>query len=249
MIYSGLVSVTFRQLTVEEVIVLAKKAGLDGIEWGGDKHVPHGDTQSAERVLKLTERASLKVAAYGSYYRVGEQNDFTFEQVLSSAKALKAPTIRVWAGKLASSEADEEYWNNVVNDTKRITDAAKEENIKIAFEFHKNTLTDTNEACLKLLKAVDKENIESYWQPSQEMNIEDRISGIESISPWLSHIHVFHWENGQKLPLSKGFGEWKQYMDVIKTAEGDRYALLEFVRDNSIEQFFDDADTLKQLIS
>ena len=81
------------------------------------------------------------------------------------------------------------------------------------------------------------------------MNIEDRISGIESISPWLSHIHVFHWENGQKLPLSKGFGEWKQYMDVIKTAEGDRYALLEFVRDNSIEQFFDDADTLKQLIS
>lgn len=249
MIYSGLVSVTFRHMTAEEVVILTKKAGLDGIEWGGDKHVPHGDTQRAEKVRKLTERAGLKVVAYGSYYRVGEQNNFTFEQVLKSAKALKAPIIRVWAGKLASSEANEEYWNDVVNDSIRIATAAKEENIEIAFEFHKNTLTDTNESCLELLKRVNEVNIKSYWQPSQDMNVEERISGLEAVLPLLSHIHVFHWGNGEKFPLAQGLNEWKQYMDVIKKAEGDRYAMLEFVRDNSIEQFFDDAATLKEIIS
>lgn len=81
------------------------------------------------------------------------------------------------------------------------------------------------------------------------MNVEERISGLEAVLPLLSHIHVFHWGNGEKFPLAQGLNEWKQYMDVIKKAEGDRYAMLEFVRDNSIEQFFDDAATLKEIIS
>ena len=136
-----------------------------------------------------------------------------------------------------------------MNDSIRIATAAKEENIEIAFEFHKNTLTDTNESCLELLKRVNEVNVKSYWQPSQDMNVEERISGLEAVLPLLSHIHVFHWGNGEKFPLAQGLNEWKQYMDVIKKAEGDRYAMLEFVRDNSIEQFFDDAATLKEIIS
>lgn len=36
----GLTSISFRGKTCTEVIGLAKKAGLDGIEWGGDVHVP-----------------------------------------------------------------------------------------------------------------------------------------------------------------------------------------------------------------
>jgi hypothetical protein len=43
MIRTGLVSVTFRQLSAEEIIKLVVCAGLEGIEWGGDIHVPHGD--------------------------------------------------------------------------------------------------------------------------------------------------------------------------------------------------------------
>lgn len=248
MIYSGLVSVTFRQFTPEEVIELAKKAGLDGIEWGGDKHVPHGDTDCAKRVLKLTKDAGLKVAAYGSYYRVGEQNEFSFGDVLKTAKALESPVIRVWAGTVGSSDANEEYWNNVVTDSQRITNAAKKENIQIAFEFHKKTLTDTNDSCLKLLKEINHDNIRTYWQPSQEMNVEERINGLHSILPYLSNIHVFHWVDGKKLPLESGAEEWEQYIEIIRQAPGERYAMLEFVRDNSVEQFFEDAITLKKLI-
>ena len=46
MIESGLVSITFRKLTVEKIIELVKEAGLQGIEWGGDVHVPHDNTES-----------------------------------------------------------------------------------------------------------------------------------------------------------------------------------------------------------
>ncbi len=41
MIKSGLVSITFRQLTCEQIVDLVSKAKLDAIEWGGDIHVPH----------------------------------------------------------------------------------------------------------------------------------------------------------------------------------------------------------------
>ena len=46
-IRTGLTSVTFRQKTIDEIVALARKAQLDGIEWGGDVHVPAGDVQAA----------------------------------------------------------------------------------------------------------------------------------------------------------------------------------------------------------
>ena len=90
MIKSGLVSITFRQLSPGDIIDLVKKAGLDGIEWGGDIHVPHGDIAKAEEVYSLTRDAGLDIPAYGSYYKVGEseQEGLAFNDVLISAAAL-----------------------------------------------------------------------------------------------------------------------------------------------------------------
>jgi len=106
MIHSGLVSITFRSLSPLEIIELVLKAGLKGIEWGADVHVPHGDLKRAREVRKLTADAGLSVAACGSYYRVGvsEAQGLAFENVLETAVALKAPTVRVWAGDKGSQD-------------------------------------------------------------------------------------------------------------------------------------------------
>ena len=94
---TGLTSVTFRQKSPEEIIALAKEAGLTGIEWGGDIHVPAGDTKTASEIGRKTREAGLAVLSYGSYYRGDEGEDFA--PVLASAKALGAPVIRIWAGR------------------------------------------------------------------------------------------------------------------------------------------------------
>ena len=70
MLIPGLVSVTFRQLAPREIVQLAAAAGLRGIEWGGDIHVPHGDLQAARAVRDITAAAGLQVLAYGSYFRL-----------------------------------------------------------------------------------------------------------------------------------------------------------------------------------
>ena len=90
----GLCSITFRDLSVTEVIKLAKEAKLDGIEWGADKHVIPTDLKNAEIVAKQTNEAGLEVASYGSYYRVGEiDNDYCFEDFLKAALALDRKSV------------------------------------------------------------------------------------------------------------------------------------------------------------
>lgn len=71
----ALTSVTFRSLGVDQVIALAKEAGLDGIEWGGDIHVPMGDLSAARIAGEKTSAAGLSVLSYGSYYTL---KTFTF---------------------------------------------------------------------------------------------------------------------------------------------------------------------------
>ncbi|NDC87712.1 MAG: sugar phosphate isomerase/epimerase, partial [Bacteroidetes bacterium] len=47
---TALLSITFRSLQAERIIALAAQAGLDGIEWGGDVHVPPTNLAHAQRI-------------------------------------------------------------------------------------------------------------------------------------------------------------------------------------------------------
>ena len=159
MFLPGLVSITFRQLSVAEIIALVTQAGLAAVEWGGDIHAPHGDEAQARAIARMGADAGLRVAAYGSYYRVGHAETGPFEAVLASAAALGARLIRVWAGRQGSDSADESYFDRVVSDSRRIAELAQAEQIGIVYEFHGNTLTDTNAAAVRLLQEVDHANV------------------------------------------------------------------------------------------
>ena len=250
MINTGLVSITFRKLSPGEIIALAAKAGLGGIEWGGDIHVPHGNAKLAREVGRMTADAGLKVAAYGSYYHVGceEQEGMPFEKVLDSACELKAPTIRVWAGNRGSREADESWWKKVTDETCRISDIAKGSEITVSFEFHGNTLTDTGESAVRLMKSVAVGNIASYWQPPVGLGFEQQLEGLNMILPWLGNVHAFYWNTHERQPLAEGAGVWRKYMDIIKTVKGDRFCMVEFVMNDDPVQFMEDAKALKQII-
>jgi sugar phosphate isomerase/epimerase len=164
MIVGGLVSVTFRQLSVNDIIELVTSTELSAIEWGGDVHVPHGDIQCAVETRQKTEDAGLSVASYGSYYRVGHNEPVQYELILDTAVALNAPIVRVWAGKRNAEDADPDYWHQVVEDSQRIAQLTSKAGKKIAYEYHQNTLTNTLTSTLKLLKAVGHEAVTSYWQ-------------------------------------------------------------------------------------
>ncbi|MEC2158339.1 sugar phosphate isomerase/epimerase family protein [Virgibacillus halodenitrificans] len=245
----GLCSVTFRDSSVEEVIDISKKAGISGIEWGGDVHVPPLSDRAKE-VARLTEQAGLEVVSYGSYYRLGHGENNQFEEILQTAIQLKAPGIRVWAGKKGSEQADEKYRKKVAEDARRIAELAKEADIRIHLEYHGKTLTDTAESAADLLKMINHESVFLYWQPAVSLPVENRLKNIEKIRQWLSNIHVFHWHGTEKLPFENGMEEWKKYLNKLEPeADETRYLLMEFVKDGKPTQFFDDVQALKSLVN
>lgn len=243
----GLVSVTFRKLSPAEIVDLVARAGLAGIEWGGDIHVPPGQPAVANEVRELTRRAGLAVAAYGSYYRVGEPDAGEFEPVLESAVELGAPMIRVWAGRQGSAKASPQHRQRVSDESRRIADLAAKAGVEIAYEYHGNSLTDTNESARLLLEQADHPNVRTNWQPLfQEDDV--CLAGLRGVLGWLANYHVYYWGPGhERKPLADGAERWGKFFAVAPPAE--RYALLEFVRDDSPEAFLEDAAALKRILA
>jgi len=251
MIRSGLVSITFRALSPRQIVDLVAQAGLAGIEWGGDVHVPHGDLRQARRVRNMTREAGLDVASYGSYYRVGVDGMGPFEPIVDTAVELGAPVVRVWAGDRPSADADAAYRARVVHESRRVADLAGRAGVAVAYEFHPRTLTDANASARALLQGVAHDNVGSYWQPPPGASVPVNLAGLEAVLPWLRHLHVFTWHGvtGERLPLADGEEGWMQYLRKAVSTRRDHSALIEFVRDDAPEAFLQDAVTLQRWLS
>lgn len=251
-IRSGLVSISFRKVAAGELIDEVVKAGQQGIEWGGDVHVPHGDTKKAETVARWMRDAGLETAAYGSYYRLADDASPEIEAVLDSAEALGTQTIRVWAGNKGSAEADDAYREAVKADARQICARAAQRNMRMAFEYHGGTLTDTVDSAVDLLAAVPLPNLDSLWQPPNGQPEEICEQSLRSILPRVSNVHVFHWGMkgwGERFALAEGEARWRRYFAILSEAAKPRWALLEFVKDDALTQYRADAVTLRRLLN
>lgn len=251
MLRSGLVSITFRQLTPAEIVALCVRAGVRGVEWGGDVHVPPGDLARARETARLCAGNGLAAAAYGSYYRLGESEGqgLAFESVAATARELGAPTVRVWAGTKGSAEASAAERDAVVADLARIAGIAAGAGLTVSLEFHGNTLTDTAASTVALLEAAAHPALLSLWQPAVGRSVEARRADLAAVAPWLGNVHVFQWGSAgfsDRRPLAEGEAEWRPYLDLAGIGQGDRYALLEFAPGDDPEAFVRDAAVLKR---
>lgn len=243
---TGLVSVSFRHLSPEEIIDLAAKCGLKCIEWGGDVHVPPGDIAHAARIGRLTQERGLQTACYGSYYRLTDPETPDMEAIVQTAIALGAPLIRVWAGNCGSAAATAAQRDAVCRNARALADAAAEHGIGVAFEWHGGTLTDTLESAMHLLKDIGHENIGTLWQPPVGMVAEDCAEQIRSAAKGIRNIHAFSWNGTDRLALAAGERKWRRCLQEIAKLPGERDILLEFVAGDDPAQLSADAETLKR---
>jgi 3-dehydroshikimate dehydratase len=227
----GLVSITFRKLTPGEIVERAADAGLACIEWGGDVHVPHGEVSLARDVAKLTVDRGMAVSAYGSYLRLAHPESPSDDAVVETALALGAPTIRVWAGKQGSAEADDTGRRVVADAAIRLADAAAAAGLTISYEFHGGTLTDSPESAARLLREAAHPAIRSFWQPPVGMDDAACLASIDSVLPVLTNVHAFHWwpDSKSRHPLAEGRDRWLQFLRKICAAGKAPDVLLEFL--------------------
>lgn len=252
---TGLVSITFRQLRPKEVIRLVAQAGQQGIEWGGDVHVPHGDLRTAEQVGKATREAGLETACYGSYHRLGSDDpkNPTFAGVLETALALGTPSIRVWAGTHGSAKTSESEFARVVEEARSAGEQCADHGVRLVYEYHANTLTDTISSATRLLEETRHPGIATLWQPPNTPDRDHCLKSLQAALPFLHNIHVFHWSFdtvgiNHRHPLTTGEASWTEYLKGISEIKGERYILHEFVQNDDPEQYLRDAATLRSWV-
>ncbi len=243
---AGLVSVSFRSLSVERIIEITRAAGLDTIEWGGDVHVPAGDIKRAEEVARLTEQAGLHTYSYGSYYRIGASAPDDILGVIWCAEALGAKIVRVWAYNKGTDEVSADEYERAVGDARRICRTAQ--NITFCLECHNNTLTDSYASAVKFLADVGCENLKLYWQPNQYRTHGYNLDAARAISAVCRGVHVFAWEGDEKFPLEHHTERWKEYARIIRKKAPDAEFMLEFMHDNREESLCTTADTLRKIL-
>ena len=247
----GLTSVTFRDLSCERIIEIAKGSPMDGIEWGGDVHVPHGETQKAREVFRKTVEAGLNVLSYGSYYTLCKTDDprKSFRPVLDCALALHAPVIRIWAGETGPDKADEAYYRKASEETKLICRMAEPYGITIGLEYHPDSLTATCESAVRFLKLAGCGNLKTYWQQNPGLPFAENSRELAGVLPYLCNIHTFFWKDNTHRKLSEGREDWLRYIEIVKKAGLDPDYILEFVADGNVETFKEDAAALRGFFS
>ena len=228
----GLVSVSFRKHSVEEIINLARLANLKCIEWGSDIHVPETDFENAKRVAELTQKAGLFVSAYGTYYKLGQGMDFA--PFLKTAKLLRTTNLRVWAGNKKPSDVTVEERKLWTKEAKEISAQAQKEGCRVLFEYHPNTLTETADSALQLIKDVDEESCRLYWQPWYKLSTQENVNELKKVYEYVEMVHMFYWEDHSvRRFLKEGKDEIKEFLKIITTK--DIPILLEFLpQDNCV---------------
>ncbi len=239
----GLTSITFRKLSVEEILQRTVRVGLKGIEWGSDIHVPATDLDHARHVGALTREAGLAVTSYGSYYRLGAGEDF--KAYADAARALETPLIRIWAGTQGSAAVSTEVRRAWVKDARRAAEIAEDRGLTIGFEYHPGTLTDDSASAVALMEEIDRSNCRLYWQPNFAKPMSVITDGLLAARPWLCAVHVFYWDPAyRRLPMVRGKELWQEWFTLAPETRSVP-CLLEFVPDDDPACLSAEADGLR----
>ena len=250
MLKAGLASVTLKTKTPEEVIRLVADSDISAIEWASHVHAHEGDVALCKQILTMTHDAGLEVSSYGSYFRLGTGTDIV--PFLESAAALETNQIRIWGGRESSCDLSPAQRKALVEESVAIAEKAASYNITLSLECHPNTVTDTLESQLLFLNEVNMPNFCTYWQADTALPMDARTTSLQSVyaSGKLTNLHLY-WYNAahERRLLEEGKEQLTQWLSLFKNDSLPRYALIEFVKDNTDENFLRDAKTLASIVS
>ena len=242
----GLVSATFKDRPYTEVISIACNAGLSCIEWSENHHVPATDINKAKEIAEYSSQNGIKVLGYGSYFKLGCNMDIM--PSLNNAKAMGAKFVRIWGGTKEPSQIDDSERLALLEEIKSVCKLAKEKGLEIVFEWHRKTITQELDYALSFISDENCSNLKCLWQTNPDISESQRYKEISELvsKDILTYVHVFHWDDmGKRRPFNEGIEEWEKLLAVSKNS-CEAY-MLEFVLNNTEEQFYEDAKFLKKL--
>lgn len=239
----GLVSVSFRDKTPQEILSAMKESGLSFIEWGSDVHCP---PESAKEISDLQNKYGIKCSSYGTYFKLGVTPIDELKQYIDAAKILGTNILRLWCGNKNSQDYSESEKEALFTECRQAEKIARNNGVILCMECHIKTYTNKKESAHELMQEVGSPHFRMYWQPSQFTTKDENIAYAKLISPFTECIHVFNWKEKEKYPLILAKDIWREYLGCF---EGEKTLLLEFMPDGKIETLKTEADALREIVN
>ena len=240
----GLVSVSFRDRTPEEILQAMKRAGLSVIEWGSDIHAPCTDTARLAELAALQKEYGITCCSYGTYFKFEKTPLDELESYIRAAKILGTDVLRLWCGRKSGAEMSAEEKSALLADCRAAARIAEHYNVTLCMECHQKTCTERVSDAVWLMEQVDSPHLKMYWQPFQWQTASENLQSARAIAPFAAHIHVFNWKGEEKLPLAAATEEWRAYLAAFPTPHT---LLLEFMPNGTLDELAAEAAALKQI--
>ena len=237
----GLVSVSFRGHTPEEILTAMNACGLSFVEWGSDVHCP---PEKAAEIAALQAQYGVRCSSYGTYFRLGVSPTEELQCYIDAAKALGTHVLRLWCGDQNSEDYTADEKAALFARCKEAAAIAESNGVTLCMECHNKTYTNRKEAALELMQAVNSKHFRMYWQPNQFRSETENLAYAQLLAPYTVNIHVFNWVGKEKYPLRPAEDIWKQYLTCF---DGSQALLLEFMPDDRLETLAAEAEALKEI--
>lgn len=241
----GLVSVSFRQYSPEQILKTMHACGLDCIEWGSDIHAPVNDVSALQEIAALQRKYNITCAAYGTYFRIGVNPVEELEAYIEAAKLLGTDVLRLWCGSKDSQDYTAPEKGALFAACRTLAEIAGVHGVTLCMECHGGTFTNRGTAALELMAAVDSPHFRMYWQPNQYETKAENLRYAAAIAPYTVNIHVFNWQKDDRLPLGQAKACWQAYLQQFDGSQG---LLLEFMPDGKLETLLSEAEALKEIV-
>jgi sugar phosphate isomerase/epimerase len=196
-------------LTPEQLVVAAKEAGLNGVEWrfakvsasvSNDKPSYWGNNLCTlnpelpeEEMLhykRITEAQGLEIVSLTPYLNVDDLD--ATEHVFRNAALLGAKTIRVGVAKYDGTVPYPELFAKTSLYLKEAERMAKQYGVKGLVETHHVTIAPSAGLAYRLVSQCDPDHIGVLYDPGNMVHegYEHFKMGMELLGPYLAHVHV-----------------------------------------------------------
>ena len=240
----GLVSVSFRNHTPENILSAMRDAGLSVIEWGSDVHAPAYDREKLLEIAELQKKYGIECSSYGTYFEFGKNSLDELPAYIEAAKILGTDILRLWCGNKSGYNMTDGEREELFALCKAAAKVAEESGVTLCMERHEKSFTERGEDALLLMNTVNSPSFRMYWQPALALSPEENVELAKMLSPFTENIHVFNYHDGARHTLFEVVDTWRAYLREFSTP---RTLLMEFLPDNRLETLKTEADALREM--
>ncbi len=180
---------------LEPILEAVSRAGYSACEiW--QYHISNRTQDDVKTLAAKAHALGLSVPAIGAYPALHlsgaerQREMEAFKRIIDACAIMAARTVKIFCGRIASSEVTSEMRGVCLAFLREIVDRAGDRGVTITAETHGRTLADSVAACQTLIGDISAAHFRVCFQPYDMLNLEQALRDYDELREHISHIHL-----------------------------------------------------------